>query len=614
MSAAVQAAWAELVIASLTAAGVDDVVLSPGSRSTPLAIALAAGPARVHVIVDERTAGFFALGLARAGGRPVALVCTSGTAPAHYLPAIIEASLTGLPLIVLSADRPPELHGAGASQTIDQHHLFGRFVRGFDDLGPPTGAPLALRAVRRKVMQAVARACGPWPGPVHLDVPLRKPLEPGPATTADERAAVALARALATAAPPAAGGFVRVPDDALDQAAAALAGCRRGLIVATAGPVGWRGHRAALTALARRTGLPIAAEAGSQLRFAAWPDDVVVVDRLGLVAAGARAGGDDALAPDLVLQLGGEPVAMAWPGLIAARPPRRLIVADHGWPDGDSSAELLLIGDVADTLARLTERLPGPATASAHRFAAAWQAADRAAAAAMTAALADAATAADPAGPAEGAMVAAAVAALPTGSQLVLGNSLPVRVVDEVSDGGRDLRVLTQRGAAGIDGLIAGAAGAAAAGGPTVLVLGDVSFAHDVGSLACARGLPLAIVVIDNRGGRIFDELPVTSTVTDADVDRLWRTPPGLDPAVLAAAFGLTATRVDGPRALAAAITTALATGAATVIHAPVAPASARTVRAAALARLADRPRADVAPAPPPTPAVITPALLGARS
>ena len=178
----------------------------------------------------------------------------------------------------------------------------------------------------------------------------------------------------------------------------------------------------------------------------------------------------------------------------------------------------------------------------------------------------------------------------------MLGNSLPIRVADEVIDGGRELVVLTQRGAAGIDGLIAGACGAAATGRPTVLVLGDVSFAHDVGSLACARGLPLAIVVIDNAGGRIFDELPVATTLPAADVERLWRTPTGLDPAALAAAFGLRAATATGPAAVAAAIGAALGANTATVIHAPVVADSARVVRAAALARLTDH-QADSAPA-----------------
>ena len=184
-------------------------------------------------------------------------------------------------------------------------------------------------------------------------------------------------------------------------------------------------------------------------------------------------------------------------------------------------------------------------------------------------------------------LIAAAVAAVPDGAQLVLGNSLPVRTIDEVTDGGRDLRVLTQRGAAGIDGLVAGAAGAAATGTPTVLVLGDVSFAHDAGSLTIARHLPLAIVVVDNGGGRIFDELPVAHAVAAADLERLWRTPTGLDPVAIARAYGLAATRATDAASLHAAVATALATHQPTVVHVPVVADSARAVRVTALAELA---------------------------
>ncbi|MBE7447873.1 MAG: hypothetical protein HS111_02935 [Kofleriaceae bacterium] len=181
MSAAVQTVWAELCVASLADAGVTELVVSPGSRSTPLVAAAAALPGlTLYPVIDERAAGFFALGRARAGGAPVAVVCTSGTAPAHYLPAVIEAAMSGVPLVVVSADRPPELHGAGAAQTIDQTRLFGGFVRRFEELGPADGSPLALRALRRKLGQAVAAARGPAPGPVHVNVALREPLEPAP--------------------------------------------------------------------------------------------------------------------------------------------------------------------------------------------------------------------------------------------------------------------------------------------------------------------------------------------------------------------------------------------------------------------------------------------------
>ena len=570
MSAAVQALWAELAIASLAAAGVRELVISPGSRSTPLALAAARGELRTRVIIDERGAGFFALGAARAAGRPVALLCTSGTAAAHYYPAVIEAAMSGVPLVVLSADRPGELHGAGASQTIDQQRLFGGFVRRFDDAGVPDGAPLALRALRRKIVQAVAAARGPVPGPVHLNLPLRKPLEPAPPATAAARLAAAEVARL-RAAPPqvAAPPDVRVPDEAIAAAAAAIAGAPRGVIVATAGPVGRRALRDAVWRLAARTGYPVLAEAGSQLRFAPRPAAVAAIDHFPLIVGDAGAP-----APDLVIQLGGEPVAMAWPGFVARRPPRRVILAEHGWPDGDSSAELVVAGALDDALARLADAAP----AHPAGWADAWRAAEADAAAAMRTARA--------AGPwSETDLVARVIDGLADGDQLALGNSLPIRVIDEAATGGRDLAVLTQRGAAGIDGLIAGAAGAAwATGRATTLILGDVSFAHDAGSLPLAAGLPLAIVVADNRGGRVFDALPLAGAGLDPAVYRaLWLTPPALDPAAVAAGFGVAAHTVREPDDLSAIRTTE----GPRLIHAVVAPDGAAATRARALHRRA---------------------------
>ena len=200
---AVQTIWAELIAATLAGAGVRTVVVSPGSRSTPLVAAIAARrECELVTIIDERAAAFYALGVARATGEPVALACTSGTAAAHYLPALVEASLAGVPLVALTANRPPELHACGAAQTIDQTRLYGAFARAAFALGAPVADALALAAVHRTIRQAVALARGPHPGPVHVDVPLRKPLEPAPPATDAERALAAHAAALTSTPPP----------------------------------------------------------------------------------------------------------------------------------------------------------------------------------------------------------------------------------------------------------------------------------------------------------------------------------------------------------------------------------------------------------------------------
>jgi 2-succinyl-5-enolpyruvyl-6-hydroxy-3-cyclohexene-1-carboxylate synthase len=578
MTAAVQTIWAELIAGTLADAGVALCVISPGSRSTPLVAALAREP-RVQLVtlVDERAAAFYALGAARATGAPAALVCTSGTAAAHYLPAIVEASLAGVPLLALTADRPPELQACGASQTIDQIGLYGGYVRAALDLGAPATGELPLRAVRRKLVQAVALARGPHPGPVHVEVPLRKPLEPAAPATDDERAlarAAAELRGPAIVAPP----RLAADLDAVGRLAAAIAREPAGMIVAGALPASFSAAREAVFALAARTGYPIVAEAGSQLRLGPRPDGVVLVDHFDLIPA-ARL-----LEAALVIELGAEPVAAAWPAWIA-RARERWILAGHAWRDPDSSARAVLLGEPDEIVRRLVERPLAPAAASEARdsrrdtWPERWRelerAADYAAAAAITA---------HPTS--EVAVLGAALDALPAGAALQLGNSLPIRTIDHVPAAARPaLRVLTQRGAAGIDGLIASAAGATRAGAPVLLVLGDVSFAHDLGGLLAARAAaaPLAILVIDNGGGQIFAGLPVARAGLGAAFADHWLTAPGVDPIAVAAALGLRAVTAASPAAVAAAVAAALAAPGATVIHAPVSPSGARDVRRAAI-------------------------------
>ncbi|MEJ7597624.1 MAG: 2-succinyl-5-enolpyruvyl-6-hydroxy-3-cyclohexene-1-carboxylic-acid synthase [Kofleriaceae bacterium] len=569
VTAAVQTIWANLVAATLADAGVTTCVISPGSRSTPLVVALARESRLTLVtIIDERSAAFYALGAARACGEPVALVCTSGSAAAHYLPAIVEASLAGVALIALTADRPTELHACGAAQTIDQHGLYGSYVRASLDLGAPTASELALRAVRRKLVQAITLARGPRPGPVHLDVPLRKPLEPAAPSTDDERALARMDLPPAHIAPP-----VLAPDlDAVTQLAAAIAAEPAGVIVAGALPVGEH-VRAAAFELALRVGYPIIAEAGSQLRFGPRPPGIVFVDHLDVVAA-------ELPAAKLVLQLGAEPVAAAWPAWLARTRLARWNLATS-WHDPDSDATVIL-GAPAATLAAAVSRLEARTDRA---WCETWSGLAARAATAIEAALA-----AHP--DTETAAVRAALAALPAGAMLQLGNSLPIRVADHVPALRTMHPVITQRGAAGIDGLVSSAAGATRAGAPVLLVLGDVSFAHDVGGLLAARcaTAPLAILVLDNGGGQIFAGLPLAGTDLPRTVfDAHWTTAPGLDPVAVATAFGARAIAALSPEAVGAAVATALASPGVTVIHAPVTASGAHDVRRAAIAAFATR-------------------------
>jgi 2-succinyl-5-enolpyruvyl-6-hydroxy-3-cyclohexene-1-carboxylate synthase len=578
VTAAVQTIWAELVATSLADGGVTRCVVSPGSRSTPLVAALAREPRlELTTLIDERTAAFFALGAARATGAPVALVCTSGTAAAHYFPAMIEASMAGVPLVAITADRPPELQDCGASQTIDQIKMYGGFVRGAFDLGAPSDGELALRAVRRKVIQAITCARGPDPGPVHVQAPLRKPLEPAAPTSDAERALARAAAQLTGAvaiAPPR-----LVPDEgAIAALAAAVAAEPDGIIVAGALPASFAAARPAVLALAARTGYPIIAEAGSQLRFGPRPDGVVFVDHFDLIPAAALP------LPRLVIQLGAEPVAAAWPAWaahLAAAGSARWVLAGPRWHDGDSSARGVILGDpaaaidaVAPALDALAPRASGVAAEAADR----WRIAEVAAARALDRAL-------DGHPRSEPAMMRAAIDAVPAGAAIQLGNSLPIRVVDQVASGGPARTILTQRGASGIDGSIASAAGATCAGQPVLLVLGDVSFAHDLGGLLAARcaRAPLAILVIDNRGGQIFAGLPIARAQPGPAFERHWITAPDVDPTAVAAALGIPATTAASPAAAATAIARALATEGIAVIHAPVTASGAHEVRRAAL-------------------------------
>lgn len=576
-------AWARLFVRALAHAGVRDVVLSPGSRSTPLALAAAeSDQVRCHAVVDERSAAFFALGQARVTGRPSVFVCTSGTAGAHAFPAIIEAHLSFIPLLVVTADRPWELADAGASQTIDQLKLFGGHVRHFAELGLPDPSPTAMRAVARIAAQAVSRALSPTPGAVHINARFRKPLEPVETLTPEpwQPEWEALMRC--------GGSRVVVPRPTLDAAlldelAAPIARAERGLIVCGPAPFGEDTDRArrAIASLARVTGFPVLAEGTSQVRFGGLVEGVVMpgpFDAL-LRAPEFRA----ALAPDLILELGATPTSAGYASYVAEHAHcRRFVVAPHGWNDPTSDAAALVFAEPADVCEALAARLssggasePGAAphprrgrSAWAEAFA---RAGERAAALTASAA----------AGPlSEGGVLRATVDACPEGSLLVIGNSMPVRDLDAYCPpSARALGVLHQRGASGIDGLVSGAAGArSVAGTPVTLVLGDISLLHDLTGLhlaakATAAGeAPLVVVVVQNDGGRIFEQLPLARSGGAELLDRYFTMPQHLEFGPAAAMFGLTYERVDDADALARALSEAHGRTGATLIEAVVPP------------------------------------------
>ncbi len=526
---------------ALVRAGVGDAVVCPGSRSTPLALAFRAHPrVTVRVLVDERSAGFFALGMARAGRRPVAVLTTSGTAAANLLPAVVEASLGRVPLVLITADRPAELRDRGAAQAIDQVRLFGTHAKWFAELPLLDGEDVTARHVRSVATRAVATALGGPAGPVHLNVPFREPLVPdGPLGPLDGEQPTAVI-----------GGRRTLADEEVERLALRLAAVERGLIVA--GPQDDPAFPAAVARLAAALHWPILADPLSLVRNG--PHDRARVIGRGdqLLRPGPWRAGH---VPGLVLRFGAMPTSKSVLTLLEEERPAQVVVdGDGGWREpailpttfvhADSSATANAIADALGA----GERRPGgsrlrPAPARGHPWLDAWLTADRSADRALRGWL----TRTTDAGEAfEGAPFAHLADLLPDGGILWAGSSMPVRDMDAwLPAGPRAIRPLANRGANGIDGVVSSAFGAAATGAPVTLVIGDLALLHDLSGLVAARlhGLAATIVVVNNDGGGIFSFLPQATTARPdaglpAHFEELFGTPHGIDLGPLVTALG----------------------------------------------------------------------------
>jgi 2-succinyl-5-enolpyruvyl-6-hydroxy-3-cyclohexene-1-carboxylate synthase len=530
------------IVGAMVDAGVTDVIVCPGSRSTPVALAVRAHPGlRVHVLLDERSAGYVALGLARASRRPVAVIVTSGTAVANLLPATVEAYLSRVPLLLLTADRPPELRDRGAPQTIDQVRIFGDNVRWFSELalmdGEPATGDHAASVVGRAV--AVARGGPGAPaGPVHLNLPFREPLVPngalGPLEGSGRRPMADLVA-----------GTAVLPAALLADLAGRLSSAARGLIVA--GPQDDPRLPDALARLAAATGYPIVADPLSGARSGRHDRSLVVahVDHL------ARPGPwRQAHLPDLVIRFGAAPTSKPLVVLLGEVAPIQIVVdGEGGWREPVLIPTTFVHADAVAAAGALAERLAGQLAAGGPRrrsrtWATAWIEADAIADRALRAWL-DATTAAGEAF--EGLPFALLADLLPDGGLLWAGNSMPVRDLDAwLPVGERAIRPLSNRGANGIDGVVSTALGSAAAGvGPVALVVGDVSFLHDLNALVAARlhGLSATIVLVDNDGGGIFSFLPQASAAAPEvglpeHYEELFGTPHGIDVGPIVEALG----------------------------------------------------------------------------
>jgi 2-succinyl-5-enolpyruvyl-6-hydroxy-3-cyclohexene-1-carboxylate synthase len=547
------------LVDELVRGGVDHLCLCPGSRSAPLAICAARQPGlRVWALVDERSAGFFAVGMARASGRPVALVSTSGTAAANFLPAVIEARHSRVPLVVVTADRPRELRDVAAPQTIDQVRLYGGYVKWFVDAAPPEPAEAMLRYFRTVASRAAATARERPAGPVHLNVPLREPLVPAvrpeipppsdrapsawdgrpsgrPYTTATQ-AARPVGRRLAA------------------RLAQELRAAPRGVIVA--GPQDDARFPDAVAGLAAATGYPILADPLSQVRCGPHDRRSIIDSYDAFLRVGDLS---DALAPEVIVRLGGVPVSRPLLGYIERHPEARHIVADaeDGWTD-----PLHLASDVLHAAPRrVCEAIAACMDAAGMRPQATWAARWGRLAEAARDAIREHLAGIDE--PFEGKVFAELAGLVPDGATLYVGNSMPVRDLDTFFAGSaRSIRVLGNRGASGIDGLVSSALGAAAvSGGPTILVLGDLAMYHDLNGLLAAKlhRLRTTIVLLNNDGGGIFSFLPQADY--PEHFERLFGTPTGLDFRAAAdlygAAFGRAATWPDFRMGVAAGLASA---------------------------------------------------------
>jgi 2-succinyl-5-enolpyruvyl-6-hydroxy-3-cyclohexene-1-carboxylate synthase len=542
----------------LARCGMRAACTSPGSRSAPLVLTLAREPRlRCFSHIDERSSAFFALGLAKASGLPVAVACTSGTAAAELLPAAVEAHHARVPLLLLTADRPPELRETGAGQTIDQIKLFGAAAKWFFEVGTHDAGHERLRWMRALACRAYWTALEGRPGAVHLNFALREPLvsEHEPAADAGGRADGQPWLRRAPAA---------VQSAAAQERLVQLAGgARRGLLVAG------RDERECSPENLGSAAASFAAAAG-------WP---LLADPLSRGRRGAAAIAHydlllrsptlaQALRPDVVVRVGDLPTSKPLRGWLASLDDARQIALDPegAWQDPASVVDESLALDPALALAQTRDRLPRAPGAD---WLARWQSADAHAATATEAVLREA-------GLSEPMVARELGSLLPEAATLFVASSMPVRDVEAFWPARDDPpRVLCNRGANGIDGTVSSAFGAAAhGGGPVAALIGDVALAHDVGGLICARrvGLNLTIVLLNNGGGSIFDFLPVARAPLALAEDRYERhvaTPPGLDFAAAAALYGLTHERTADLGSFRSALQRALAAGGASIIEVP---------------------------------------------
>ncbi|KQL53223.1 2-succinyl-5-enolpyruvyl-6-hydroxy-3-cyclohexene-1-carboxylate synthase [Heyndrickxia shackletonii] len=486
--------------------GVKDVVISPGSRSTPLAMMIAEHPdLAYHINIDERSAAFFALGMAKQTRKPVALLCTSGTAAANYYPAIVEAKISRVPLIVLTADRPHELRDIGAPQSIDQINLYGKHVKWFVEMSIPDPNEELHYFVRTTAARAVNLSLQAPAGPVHLNFPFREPLIPRlePSPFEETKQSVKSSQ-----------GKLILSNGELERICMDLETQPKGLIIC--GVIDEPDFAQAVLTLSERLGYPIIADPLSQLRSGLHSSEAIIDNYDSFLKDGKY---EEKLSPEVIIRFGAMPVSKPLTLFL-----KKLKKVDHyiidsgsGWRDPIKMGTQMIHADEILFCEGISSRIKNEPN---NKWLQIWQQLNRNTRKIVTKTIEDVQELD------EGRVVLELTKLLPNNSTLFVGNSMPIRDVDTFfHNNQKNIRVMANRGANGIDGVVSSAIGASVYGENLFLIIGDLSFFHDLNGLLAAKmhHLNITIIVINNNGGGIFSFLPQASS--SKNFENLFGTP-----------------------------------------------------------------------------------------
>lgn len=519
--------WAEIFVNSLANVGLDAVCISPGSRSTPLAMAFAnQSEIEVFSLLDERGAGYFVLGMALEKGKAVALVCTSGTAVANYFPAVIEANYSNVPLLLLTADRPHELRNSGTNQSIDQIKIFGDHVREFIDLALPEAnpTPKMMRYLQSTAARVLFEANSFRPGPVHINMPFRKPLEPNlvPEDFSEvwhEKNDLLILEIIQSKVSISIGQMMPT-EEQIQLLAGLISEKKKGLIIC--GPKSPEGEFPAyISELARISKYPILADGLSGLRFNLENQPKLNIS--GYESFLASDLSKDLENPEIILQFGNAPISNRLQNFLAGlEKTRRIQINSFGnWADGEHRLTDHIWADPIELCRQVIETLD-PWERDENNWIKSWINIEKLSWEIIESYIKKEWF--------EGAVLSEILKMIPEESNLFVASSLPIRHLDQFGKSSqKKIRIFANRGASGIDGTISSALGVVAASKKLiVLLIGDLSFYHDLNALLSVRrhDLQIIIVLINNDGGGIFHRLPIADF--NPPFNDLFLTPHGL--------------------------------------------------------------------------------------